>query len=373
MNIPFLPLKRTYEEIRRELDSAYQSVMASGWYILGPETDAFEREFASYCGARHCVGVANGLDALTLILRAYGIGEGDEVLVPSNTYIASWLAVSAVGARPVPVEPIAATANIDPERVDAAITPRTRAVMAVHLYGQPADMGQLTALCSRRGLRLIEDAAQAHGARWNGVRTGALGDAAAFSFYPTKNLGCHGDGGAVTTNDPALADRVRLLRNYGSRRKYYNETRGVNSRLDELQAAFLRVKLRHLDAWNAERAKLARLYVEQLADVPGLRLPVVAPGAVPCWHLFTVRTGGRDDLAAHLHERGIETLIHYPVPPHRSEAYKEGGWRADEFPVALRIADEVLSLPMGPHLPASDAATVAHAVREFARMIGRRG
>jgi dTDP-3-amino-3,4,6-trideoxy-alpha-D-glucose transaminase len=318
--------------------------MSSGWYILGPETTSFEEEFANYCGTKHCIGVANGLDALELILRAYGIGPGDEVIVPSNTYIASWLAVSAVGAIPIPVEPHIATPEISPDLILPALTPRTKAVMAVHLYGQTAAMTQIADLCHDRSIPLVEDAAQAHGATWLGRKAGSLGDAAAFSFYPTKNLGCFGDGGAVTTSDPAVADKIRLLRNYGSRKKYFNEVKGLNSRLDELQAALLRVKLRHLDQWNRRRAELAARYTAGLTNVPGLTLPAVAPGAIPCWHLFTVWTTQRDALQEHLRGAGVETLIHYPVPPHLSDAYKDGHWPAGSFPKAEAIARETLSV-----------------------------
>jgi len=258
VRVPFLDLKLPHLELQQELESAFRRVLESGNYILGREVEEFEKEFAAYCGVRHCVGVGNGLDALHLILRAYGIGAGDEVIVPSNTFIATWLAVSYAGARPVPVEPIEATYNIDPQRIRDAITPRTKAIIAVHLYGQPADMGAINDIALHHGLKVIEDAAQAHGARYKGIRAGNLGDAAGFSFYPGKNLGAFGDGGAITTNDDSLASQVRILRNYGSQVKYHNEVKGFNSRLDELQAALLRVKLKHLDAWNSSRSRLAK-------------------------------------------------------------------------------------------------------------------
>src|SRR5688500_257316 len=271
--------------------------MDSGWYILGTEVDEFEREFASYCGARHCVAVANGLDALHLILRASGIGPGDEVIVPSNTYVASWLAVSQAGANPVPVEPVLETSNLDPLLVENAITPRTRAIMPVHLYGQPADMAPLMGVAARHGLKVVEDAAQAHGGLYRGTRTGALGDASGWSFYPGKNLGAYGDAGAVTTGDDALADRLRVLRNYGSRVKYFNEVAGYNSRLDPLQAAFLRVKLARLDEWNARRTVIARRYRESLANIGGgITLPEVVDDLCPAWHLFVIRCTERDAL-----------------------------------------------------------------------------
>ena len=361
--IPFLDLKAPHVELQDALDAAYRRVMASGWYLLGREVEAFESEFADYCGARHCIGVGNGLDALHLIMRAMDIGAGDEVLVPSNTYIATWLAVSYAGATPVPVEPDEATFNIDPERLEAAITPRTRAILAVHLYGQPADMDPINSMASRHGLRVIEDAAQAHGARYKGRRTGALGDAAGFSFYPGKNLGAVGDGGAVVTNDDALAARVRVLRNYGSRVKYYNEAKGYNSRLDELQAAFLRVKLACLDEWNARRAALADVYHGALAAA-GLRLPHAPQWAEPAWHLFVVRVAERSRLTASLDRREIGWLIHYPLPPHLQEAYRELGLPVGAFPIAEQMAHEVVSLPMGPHLSPAQAASVAEACRE---------
>ena len=365
MNIPFLDLKAPYREIQAELDAAYQRVMQSGWYILGEEVEKFERDFATFCHAKHCVGVADGLDALVLILRGYGIGPGDEVIVPANTYIASWLAVSYVGAKPVPVEPNTATCNIDPDRVAAAITSRTRAIMPVHLYGQPAEMGSIQTVARKHGLWIIEDAAQAHGAKYDGVAAGALGDAAGFSFYPGKNLGAFGDGGAVITNDDQLADRLRVLRNYGSRQKYYNEVKGVNSRLDSLQAAFLRAKLSHLESWNDRRKAVARQYLEELAGIQDLEIPVVAAGAEPAWHLFVVKHPRRDKLQQHLRDSGIDTLIHYPVPAHLSQAYAEAGWKTGDFPITEALAATVLSLPMGPHLSEQEVSAVADAVRAF--------
>jgi dTDP-4-amino-4,6-dideoxygalactose transaminase len=350
MNVPFLDLKAPHEELREELEAAARRVMDSGWFILGPECEAFEAEFAAYCGARHCVGVGNGLEALHLVLRAMGVGPGDEVIVPSNTYIATWLAVSYAGATPVPVDPDPLTHNLDPARVEEAITPRTRALMPVHLYGQPADMDAVNDIAARHNLRVVEDAAQAHGALYRGRRAGALADAAGFSFYPGKNLGALGDAGAVVTDDDELADRVRLLRNYGSRVKYENEERGYNSRLDELQAALLRAKLSRLDDWNARRRRVAESYLQQLEGVAGLVLPEVPEWADPVWHLFVVRTPERARLQAYLSEAGVGTLIHYPKPPHLQAAYADAGRRAGDFPVAERLAGEVLSLPMGPHL-----------------------
>lgn len=349
MNIPFLDLKSPYTELKEELDAAYRRVMESGWYILGKEVEAFEAEFAEYCESRHCVGVANGLEALHLILRGYGIGAGDEVIVPANTYIATWLAVTYAGATPVPVEPDPRTYNIDPARIEAAITSRTKAILPVHLYGQPADMDPIMAIARQHGLKVIEDAAQAHGSRYRGRRAGSLGDAAGFSFYPGKNLGAIGDGGAITTDDDQLADKIRILRNYGSRQKYVNEYQGFNSRLDELQAAFLRIKLKYLDQWNARRSVLAETYSKSLIG-SDLVLPFVPDFAEPAWHLYVVQSAKRDVLQEKLAGAGIGTLIHYPIPPHLQEAYAELLYAKGTFPLSESIAQNVLSLPMGPHV-----------------------
>lgn len=372
MRVPFLDLKAAYLELQGELDAAYQRVMSSGWYILGEEVEAFESEFAAYVGARHCVGVGNGLEALHLILRAYDIGSGDEVIVPANTYIATWLAVSYAGALPVPVEPDERTYNIDPTRIEAAITSRTRAIIAVHLYGQTADMDPINEIARRHGLKVIEDAAQAHGARYKGRRAGALGDAAGWSFYPGKNLGAFGDAGAVTTNDADLADRVRMLRNYGSEVKYYNKLKGFNSRLDPLQAAFLRVKLAHLDAWNERRKRCAQVYLEALHGLP-LRLPFVPDDMDPIWHLFVVRTPQRDALQSHLSAQDVGTLIHYPVPPHLQQAYCELGLGKGALPITEAIHREVLSLPIGPHLSQDAQDMTIESIRNFWKGIQERG
>jgi dTDP-4-amino-4,6-dideoxygalactose transaminase len=366
LSIPFLDLQAPYAELKEELDAAYRRVMAAGWFILGPELEAFEEEFARYCGAGFCVGVANGLEALHLILHAYGIGPGDEVIVPGNTYIATWLAVSYAGARPVPVEPHEETANLDPERIANAITPRTRAILAVHLYGQPADMEPIMALAEQYGLKVIEDAAQAHGAHYRGKRTGSLGHAAGFSFYPGKNLGAMGDGGAVVTSDAELARKIAVLRNYGSRCKYHNEEKGFNSRLDELQAAFLRVKLRHLDEWNGRRAAFALHYLASLTGAT-VTLPAVPSWADPAWHLFVVRSAQRDALQCFLQEQDIATLIHYPVPPHMQPAYRELGMAAGTLPVTERLHREVLSLPIGPHLQVDQVDAIVSAVLQFGK------
>lgn len=367
MPVPFLDLRAPHIELRGELEDAWRRVISAGSFILGMEVAAFEDEFADYCGTRHCIGVANGLEALHLLLRALGIGPGDEVIVPSNTYIATWLAVTHAGATPVPVEPIEATHNLDPARIAAAITERTRAIVVVHLYGQTADMDAINTIAREHGLKVIEDCAQAHGATYRGRKAGALGDAAGFSFYPGKNLGALGDAGAITTSDDAIADKVRVLRNYGSRKKYENEALGFNSRLDELQAALLRVKLRHLDAWNERRKAFAARYLHALATVPALTLPQVPEWADPVWHLFVVRSSDRARLQASLTEKGIGTLIHYPVPPHRQSAYLDLGHGQGSYPIAERLAEEVLSLPMGPHLDAEGHDAVVDAIREATR------
>jgi dTDP-4-amino-4,6-dideoxygalactose transaminase len=359
--IPFLDLRDAYLELKDEIDAALLKVLDGGWYIMGDEVDAFETEWAAYCGAAHAVGVANGLDALVLALRALEIGAGDEVIVPAHTFVATWLAVSAVGAHPVPVEPDPATFNIDPRRVEAAITDRTRAIVPVHLYGQPADLDPILAIARARGLAVIEDAAQAHGARYKGRRIGAHGDIVCWSFYPGKNLGAMGDAGGITTDRADLAEKIRLLRNYGSRRKYVHEVIGVNSRLDPIQAAVLRVKLRHLDAWTDRRRALAAAYGDALQG-SGLILPQVAEGNEPVWHLYVVRSTERERLMGRLAEAGIGSQIHYPIPPHMQGAYAALGWAPKDFPLAKELAGEVFSLPMGPQVPTEAPAAVRRVV-----------
>ncbi len=363
MKIPFLDLKKSYPEMKEDLDRAYERVMDSGWFILGHEVSAFEREFAGYCGVRHCVGTGNGLDALFLILRAMGIGPGDEVIVPAHTFIATWLAVSYAGAVPVPVDVDERHCNIDPELIEPRITSRTKAIIAVHLYGQPADMDAIGEIAGRYGLKVIEDAAQAHGAAYRGRRAGGLGDAAAFSFYPAKNLGAFGDAGAVVTGDGELAEKVRAIANYGSVEKYRHDLMGVNSRLDELQAAFLRVKLKRLDAWNARRREIAAFYIDNIRCA-GVTLPHVPEWSDPVWHLFVIRHGRRDGLMEFLRANGVQTMMHYPVPPHLSGAYS-GAMEGRVFKVAESIAREALSLPMGPELSREEAGRVAELICEW--------
>jgi dTDP-4-amino-4,6-dideoxygalactose transaminase len=363
MRVPFLDVGATYLELKEELDAAVSRVLSSGWYLLGAEIAAFEEEFATHVGVKHCIGVGNGLDALHLALRAMNVGSGDEVIVPSNTYIATWLAVSYAGATPVPVEPDLRTYNLDPALIEAAITPRTRAILPVHLYGQPANMDPICEIAQRYGLWVLEDSAQAQGARYRGRRVGGVGHAAGWSFYPAKNLGAFGDAGAVTTNDDGLADRLRELRNYGSKVKYVNEERGFNSRLDEIQAAVLRVKLRHLDSWNDRRRRIAAQYLDLLHQTD-LVLPWVETWADPVWHLFVVRSQQRDQLMRRLQEAGIGVLIHYPIPPHLQAAYRDLDRPRGSFPVSEMIHQEVLSLPIGPHLDEAQAASVVATLKE---------
>jgi dTDP-4-amino-4,6-dideoxygalactose transaminase len=327
--------------------------------------EAFEKEFAAFCEAKCCVGVGNGLDALHLILRAMEIGQGDEVIVPASTFIATWFAVTLVGATPVPVEVDERTYNLDPARLISAITSRTRAIIVVDLYGQPADIDAVREIAAPKGIKVIEDAAQAHGARYKGRRTGGHADATGFSFYPGKNLGALGDAGAVVTDDAALAERISLMRNYGSRIKYDHPQIGLNSRLDELQAAILRVKLTGLEDWNRRRKDLALRYLNALEGVPELSLPYVPGYADPVWHLFVVRHAERDRLQEHLTAAGVGTLIHYPCPPHLQAAYHHLGYPRSSFPLSERIASEVLSLPMGPHVSRDDADYVISQVRSF--------
>ncbi|WP_036283273.1 DegT/DnrJ/EryC1/StrS aminotransferase family protein [Methylocystis sp. ATCC 49242] len=366
MTIPFYDLSDGHREIREAIDAVVATVVDGGHLILGPQLEAFEAEFAAFCEARYCVGVSDGLSALTLALKALDVGVGDEVIVPTNTFIATWLAVSATGATPVGAEPDPITLNIDPSRIEAAITSRTRCIIPVHLYGQPADMGSINAIAARHGLAVLEDSAQAHGATIAGRPVGGLGTIGAFSFYPTKNLGALGDGGAVVTNDEHLARRLRLLRNYGSTVKYRHEILGVNSRLDELQAAVLRVKLRRLPAWNHQRQHLASYYSHLLANSRHVKRPSVAQGVESVWHLYVVRVPkGRDRLIEHLRINGVQTLVHYPCPPHRQAAYASLALPEGAFPLAEALAAEVMSLPFWPQMPHAFAKTVTEAIATF--------
>jgi dTDP-4-amino-4,6-dideoxygalactose transaminase len=355
--IPFLDLKAPYVELKGEIDDAISRVAASGWFIGGAEVEAFESEYASYCGADFAVGVANGLDALHLALKVMGVGPGDEVIVPSNTYIATWLAVSQCGATPVPVEPNQLTFNIDDKKIEAAITSKTKVILPVHLYGLPANMAPIMRVARKYGLYVLEDAAQAHGAQYAGNKIGTHGDIVAWSFYPGKNLGAMGDGGAVTTNNSEMADKVRVLRNYGSRIKYVNEVQGFNSRLDPMQAAILRVKLKYLTNWNDRRKKIADFYTENLGGL-GLILPVVPDWAESAWHLYVVRSVERDALQRNLEAKGVGTLIHYPIPPHLQAAFSNLGYSVGAFPISEAMHNEVLSLPIFPSLSFEQAASV---------------
>lgn len=358
MEVPFLDLGGMHAEVASEITQAIERVMQSSQFVLGEEVESFEQEFADYTGAAQCVGVASGLDALFLTLRAMGVGPGDEVIVPSHTFIATWLAVSHCGARPVPVEPVDDLYVMDPERVEAAVTKRTKVILPVHLYGMPADMDAIVGIARRHGVMVLEDAAQCHGAHYRDRRIGAHGDAVAWSFYPTKNLGALGDGGAVTCNSELLAERLRELRNYGSPVKYVNRIRGFNSRLDSMQAAVLRVKLKRLDGWNEHRKILAARYQQALRHT-GLQLPMVPHGADHVWHLYVVRTRQRERLMDWLSEHGVQAQVHYPIPPHLQDAYADHGYQYGDFPIAERLAGEVLSLPMWPYL---DHAVQDHVV-----------
>lgn len=360
MTVPFLDLRRSYDVLRDEIDAAVAAILSSGRYIGGPEVAEFEASFARYTGAAHCIGHGNGLDAIRLALTALGVGPNDEVLVPSNTYIATWLAVSETGATPVPVEPDPRTHNVTAKGFETAITACTRVLMPVHLYGCPAPIDEIVELATSRGIRVIEDAAQAHGASWKGRRIGHHGDAATWSFYPGKNLGAFGDAGAVTTDDPHLAERLRMLGNYGSRTKYVHEMRGLNSRLDPVQAAILSVKLAHLDDWNDRRRAIAARYSSAFSETD-LVLPAPPPAADPVWHLYVIRHPERRRLQAWLDHQGVETIIHYPTPPHHQGAYATGA----QLPVAEQLADEVLSLPIGPQMRDDEVSRVIEAVTAF--------
>lgn len=385
MNVPFLDLKSAYLELQPQIDVAISRVLTSGWYILGEEVEAFESEWAAYCESRYSIGVSNGLEALHLALRAMDVQQGDEVIVPSNTYIATWLAVSHCGAIPVPVEPSELTHNINPDLIEAAITSRTKVILPVHLYGQPADLDPIIKIAKKHNLRVLEDAAQAHGARYKGRRIGAHGDAVAWSFYPGKNLGAIGDAGAVTTNNKDIADKIRLLRNYGSSRKYVNDLIGFNSRLDPIQAAVLRVKLKVLDEWTNRRSLVANTYqslLSKCASSPNnssftrgttdsqysqsaatqIVLPIVPAWAEPAWHIYVIRVNSRDWFQSKLEEIGISTLIHYPIPPHLQQAYKSMNYPNNAYPLARTLSQQIISLPMSPHLSDDQITAVINAI-----------
>ncbi|MFL9952487.1 DegT/DnrJ/EryC1/StrS family aminotransferase [Paraburkholderia nemoris] len=364
MKVPFLDVRSAYLELKPDLDQAIARALDSGWYIFGEEVARFEKSFAEYTGTRSAIGVGNGLDALRITLMAMGVSEGDEVIVPSNTYIATWLAVSQCGARPVPVEPDADTLNIDPQRIEQAMTSKTKVILPVHLYGQPAQMGPILDLARRTGVSVLEDGAQAHGARYRGELIGGHGDAVTWSFYPGKNLGAFGDAGGVTTNDAELAERIRTIANYGSKVKYVNELCGVNSRLDPIHAAALAVKLPYLEDWNKRRAEIAEFYQRHLQNT-NVRVPIPHPDCTSSWHLFPVFSQRRDALQARLKEAGIETLIHYPIPPHLQQAYQFLGFGKGAFPIAEAMAATELSLPIGPHMTLEQAAYVCEIIADF--------
>jgi dTDP-4-amino-4,6-dideoxygalactose transaminase len=363
-SVSFLNLKSSYLELKDEFDEAYLRLMNSGNYILGEEVELFEKEYASFLDTKYCIGVGNGLEAISLALIACGIKSGDEVIVPSNTYIATWLAVTHIGAIPIPVEPCEDTYNINPLKIEEKISKKTKAIIPVHLYGQPSDIQQILDIAKKNNLKIIEDAAQAHGAEIDNKKIGCHGDAVAWSFYPGKNLGAFGDGGAVTTNCENISEKVKSLRNYGSKKKYINNEKGFNSRLDPLQAAFLRIKLRHLEKWTERRRIIAKSYLERI-DNKKIKLPIVDLRMNPVWHLFVIRSADRTILQDYLQNKGIGTLIHYPVPPYKQNAYKDLKLKSKEYPIASQLADEVLSIPIGPHLSLEEADIVIDALNQF--------
>lgn len=363
MNIPFLDIRAAYNELKQEIDAAVDRVLTSGWYILGPEVEEFEDAFSGYTGAAHSIGLANGLDALHLALKVLEIGPGDEVIVPSNTFIATWLAVTQCGATVVPIEPDPLTYNINPEEIKASISPKTRAIIPVHLYGQPADLDPIINIGKENNIFVIEDAAQAHGAEYKNKRIGSHGDLVTWSFYPGKNLGALGDGGAITTNNKYFAEKLRTLRNYGSRNKYVHEELGFNSRLDPLQAAILAVKIAHLDSWNERRKKIAQLYIKGINN-ENVILPHVPEWVEPSWHLFVIQHPKRDRLQRFLQESGIQTLIHYPIPPHKQQAYKKQNFNLNLL-LAEKLSKSILSLPIGPHLSHEEVINIIEKVNNF--------
>lgn len=365
MNIPFLNFSDSHSQIKSELEAAFSNVLNSNWFILGKELEAFENEYAVFNAVNSSIGVSNGLDALHLALRALGVGKGDEVIVPSNTYIATVLAVSYVGATPVIVEPRLGTYNLNPDLVESEITSRTKAIMPVHLYGQACEMTAIQQIAKKYNLFIVEDNAQAQGASYNGKLTGSWGDANGTSFYPGKNLGALGDAGAVTTNNIEICRKIKMLRNYGSEKKYFNEAVGYNMRLDELQAAFLRVKLKRLKEWTSERVRIASWYNSELQGVGDLVLPEIAEGATHVYHLYVIRTKKRDALQQYLADHGVGTIIHYPIPFHLQGAYAGMGYKIGDFPIAEEIADTVLSLPLWPGMAQQDVSRVSKTIYSF--------
>lgn len=367
MKIKFLDLAAPYKELKKEINSNIKEVLAKGIFIMGENVTKFEEEYAKYCGTKYCVGVGNGMDALELILRAYNIGKGNEVIVPANTYIATALVVNLTGATPVLVEPDINSYNIDANKIENAVTKKTKAIIAVHLYGQCADINKIKSICKKYNLKLIEDAAQAQGAEYYGKKAGSLGDAAGFSFYPGKNLGAFGDAGAITTNDPKVAEYVKIAHNYGSKIKYYNLIKGFNTRLDEIQAAVLRVKLKKLDNWNKRRQKIAKYYLEKLnpKKCSGFILPSVSKNNKHIWHVFPVLVKKRNKFINYLNGKGIGTLIHYPLPLYKQRAYSELNHQADKFPISNIIADEIVSLPIGPHLTINHVQYIVKVINLF--------
>jgi dTDP-4-amino-4,6-dideoxygalactose transaminase len=365
MKIPFLSFKKMHDQLKLDMMQAFEEVYDSHWYILGSGLKKFEKNYANFCNTNFCAGVANGLDALTISLRALDIGIGDEVIVPSNTYIATWLAVSQVGATPIPVEPNPKTLNINPNYIENAITNKTKAIIPVHLYGQVCEMDKIIPIAKKNNLYVIEDNAQAQGAYCNNKISGSFGDINATSFYPGKNLGALGDGGAITTNNAQLFEKVCTIRNYGSQQKYYNQIKGLNSRLDEIQAAFLNIKLNMLNAWNKERVDMASLLLQQLDGIGDLELPTLANGCTSNFHLFVVKTKKRDDLQQYLNKHGVGTLIHYPVPPHLQQAYSDLNYKTGDFPIAESIANTCLSLPIWPGMDNSHVDFLSRKIISF--------
>ena len=364
MKIDFLNIAATYNELQHEINAAVNKVLERGWHILGEEVENFEKEYAAYCNSKYCCAVSNGLDALSLSLKAYGIGLNDEVIVPAHTFIATWLAVSNLGAKVVPVDVEKKSFNINPVLIPEVITEKTKAIIPVHLYGQSSNMDDIEAVAGKYNLFVIEDAAQAHGAKYKNKKIGSRRNTACFSFYPGKNLGAFGDGGAVVTNDEDVYKKIKMLSNYGSTEKYVHDVKGVNCRLDEIQAAVLRVKLKLLDEWNERRNVIAAKYFDEIIN-PLIRLPDKMEYANHVWHLFVIRSSKRDELKEYLSQHGISTIIHYPIPPFKQKAYEDYKFEYARYPVASRLAEEVLSLPIGPHLQLNDAATIVRTINNF--------